>query len=414
MQQSTSSDAKRRQLLDAPWFWGELSRGDEQELLRNKPDGTFLVRHSSTPGDFTISLRHSGSNKLIRINHKNGKYGFSLEDLPFDSVVELVAFYAHRSLQQYNIDLNVQLDKPCERSDTEAALAAKSGDELERLLDAVQDDYERASAEYDRLTAQLNQHADQLKYLHLNQKSSTLIMGMYEQQIAIGEEYSKELKSALDKQTLNNNFEMTRQMSDETRNTLSALDVRIKQCSGALMQIEKQIVGLRPELMYWHQRRQSVQRALQWRQQRSKAAGGAAEPLSTAPLDYVPPNGAANSDYWLMKPGATKQEAVALLSRPGVKDGTFLIRASETRPGFFALSLWLKGAIQNILIEQKRQVPGESASQFGLLGAERYFRSLLDLVRFYSYNSLAAHNQGLDTTLVYPAITSPNAPESHS
>lgn len=57
------------------------------------------------------SFRKGGNNKLIKIFHREGKYGFS-DPLTFGSVVELINHYRHESLAQYNPKLDVKLLYP--------------------------------------------------------------------------------------------------------------------------------------------------------------------------------------------------------------------------------------------------------------------------------------------------------------
>ena len=52
--------------------------------------------------------RKGGNNKLIKIFHRDGKYGFS-DPLTFSSVVELINHYRNESLAQYNPKLDVKL-----------------------------------------------------------------------------------------------------------------------------------------------------------------------------------------------------------------------------------------------------------------------------------------------------------------
>jgi len=55
--------------------------------------------------------RKGGNNKLIKIFHRDGKYGFS-DPLTFSSVVELINHYRNESLAQYNPKLDVKLLYP--------------------------------------------------------------------------------------------------------------------------------------------------------------------------------------------------------------------------------------------------------------------------------------------------------------
>ena len=52
--------------------------------------------------------RKNGVNKLVRIMHADGMYGFS-EPLTFPSVPELVQYYYYHSLAHYNPKLDVKL-----------------------------------------------------------------------------------------------------------------------------------------------------------------------------------------------------------------------------------------------------------------------------------------------------------------
>jgi phosphoinositide-3-kinase regulatory subunit alpha/beta/delta len=66
---------------------------------------------SSKSGEFTLTLRKGGDNKLIKICCRNSKFGFT-EPFRFNSVVELVNFYRTQSLGQYNNTLDIRLMYP--------------------------------------------------------------------------------------------------------------------------------------------------------------------------------------------------------------------------------------------------------------------------------------------------------------
>lgn len=99
-------------LEDADWYWGSVTRDEVKEYLKETPDGTFLVRNSiKNSGEYTLTIKKDGSDKLIKIFEKFGKFGFS-QPFQFNNVVDLVNYYRKESLKKYNNALDITLLYP--------------------------------------------------------------------------------------------------------------------------------------------------------------------------------------------------------------------------------------------------------------------------------------------------------------
>jgi len=62
-----------KQLIQAPWFFGALDCKKAEEIIKPMPEKSFLVRYSSSIGDFTITFKQNGKFLHCRVP-ENEKY----------------------------------------------------------------------------------------------------------------------------------------------------------------------------------------------------------------------------------------------------------------------------------------------------------------------------------------------------
>lgn len=105
---------------------------------------------ASYDADHTPACRKGGNNKLIKVFHRDGHYGFS-EPLTFCSVVELISHYRHESLAQYNAKLDTRLLYPVSKYQQDQVVKEDSVEAVGAQLKVYHQQYQDKSREYDQL-----------------------------------------------------------------------------------------------------------------------------------------------------------------------------------------------------------------------------------------------------------------------
>ncbi|GMS80196.1 hypothetical protein PENTCL1PPCAC_2371, partial [Pristionchus entomophagus] len=68
-------------ILAASYYWGRMDRFHAEELLKDQPEGTFLLRDSAQPEFiFSVSFRRYKRTLHARIEQANGSFGFDILD----------------------------------------------------------------------------------------------------------------------------------------------------------------------------------------------------------------------------------------------------------------------------------------------------------------------------------------------
>ncbi|KAK3771671.1 hypothetical protein RRG08_047922 [Elysia crispata] len=373
-------------------YWGDISRNETDEKLRHLPDGSYLIRKSTTPGAYTLTVRQGGQNKCLKIfATAEGRFGLKLNECCFESLSALVAHYTENSLAEFNRQLTTRLVYPVNRPRfgkinlyDSLALLANNGRALRRakhqylelmqFQDKANQAVELAQLERRAIEAAKDMYEMMLKPPH-TQDDLDEIAGL------------EEAKAQMLRK--NDTLILKRHMSFVER--MVKAQSFAKDCEASLTEIKHDLNEIVDSLLDREEQCAQVKDQV--------LACGAIPDLVDCLLDYDNLTANWDSSLWIVNCNRDTAEAY-LVDR---EVGTFLIRPKDDSSAPYALSVVC--STEDGFKEVKHCViyhsPGRGYG-FSMVGA--VFESVEELVSRHADISLKIYFPYIDTPLAYPVL----------
>ncbi|CAB4035440.1 phosphatidylinositol 3-kinase regulatory subunit alpha isoform X4, partial [Paramuricea clavata] len=302
------------------------------EKLADCRDGSFLVRDSRREDGYTLMLRKDDSSKQIRIEHSNGKYGFT-EPCDFNSVPELIEYYRTRSLKEYSAALDIMLLYPVCR-ETEVSEVKRAANILKKAGEL----FNEKSSRYEELSDNCFECEQEIAALEEAISAQKELINFLEEQVKIHINFRKEAPTT-ERASLDVNYNLLVDRLSEQQSGLKTLEQDCLEKSEKRREIESEMNRLKPDLWELQHKKDKYMLFLEEKEMRREEvellAGNTDFKIYEFPMTEEEEKVNLSPEYWLF--GALDRDTVKSYLDKSL-DGTFLIRESKNR-GMKAVSI---------------------------------------------------------------------------
>lgn len=243
--------ASQLPLSKCEWYFPDADRETVREKLKGARDGTFLVRPSTSGnGEYTLTLKKDGTDRVIKVYNNNGRYGFTKGSfcLDFLSVPELVNYYRHTSLKDYNKILDIKLLYPLSRfahQDTECLdddidKVVQKYLEVRKKLGGREKDFEENHVKYKKIEHDLDIKRQAFEAFHEAEQ-------LFDEQLSTQKRYQAEAQPH-EVARLKDNMELLKNRLSQLVQCKTELSKSYEAQKASFLQLERNMQSLKPIL----------------------------------------------------------------------------------------------------------------------------------------------------------------------